>query len=119
VAAFKYGGDLLNATKDVERPYYIRAILRYIPPLMDSIRENLERRKLAKENPCESGNGSGLSNAGTEERKLACGHYLGQGIRITDDEHRLLMEIVLTGSDGTSIQHHRLGHYLLKRLTIL
>lgn len=66
---------------------------------MNSILEDLERRKRSKENPCDICNGSGIATYSTSEPKLACGLCLGQGIRLTDDERQLLMEQTLTGSD--------------------
>lgn len=68
------------------------------------ILEELERRKNAKENPCDVCGGSGKSSLSTEKQTLVCGRCLGQGVILTDEEHRMLKEMALTNhSDDNSI----------------
>lgn len=68
------------------------------------ILEELERRKNAKENPCDECGGSGYSSLSTDNQTLACGRCLGQGVLLTDEEHRFLKEQVLMGyNDDDSI----------------
>ena len=62
------------------------------------ILEGLESRKEAKDNPCHSCDGTGRSSDSTAKQILACGHCLGQGILLREDEYRLLKEMSLTGS---------------------
>ena len=67
-------------------------------PEARSILEELERRKEAKDDPCESCDGTGASNSSVNV-PLACPHCLGQGVLLSEEEHRVLTEVAYTLPD--------------------
>jgi len=54
---------------------------------MREILEEIERRKYAKENPCDSCNGTGGDGS------CACGDCLGQGILLSRVEYATILEV--------------------------
>ena len=55
---------------------------------MREILTEIQRRKDEKEDPCDSCNGSG-----TGEANKICSDCLGQGILLTGDEYRAILEV--------------------------
>jgi DnaJ-class molecular chaperone len=60
---------------------------------MREILEKIERRKEAKDDPCDSCDGTGSSSNDSRSQPLACGHCLGQGILLTAIEYQALMNV--------------------------